>query len=105
MPNILVNRVPRDVKPFPLKEKDFDYNLDLKKLSLSVYADDDLKKREVIICIDLPDRRLPISRVSLYHSGSQFNFEQTFESAKLLASEICRRFNLFQEKGQQCFEL
>lgn len=105
MPKILVNRVPRDVRPVPLAEKDFDYKLDLKNLALSVYVDDDLKKREVILCIDLADRRLPVARVSLYHSGAMFNYEQTFESAKILASEICRRFNLFKERGQQCLEL
>ena len=112
MPNIIVfNSIPKPFKPFPLSESDFDFKFDLDTSRLSFHVLSHFSTHIVSLFIEdfcpLGHMRVvEIGKIELYHSAGHVNFEQTFESAKILANEIVKRFNQKEKQGGQlCFEL
>ncbi len=109
--NIIVfNSIPKPFKPFPLSEADFDFKFDLDTSSLSFHVLSHFSTNHVSLCLEdysLGFKRvIEIAKIELYHSFGHVNFEQTFESAKILANEIVKRFNQKEKQGGQlCFVL
>lgn len=105
MPNIIVfNSAPKPFKPFPLEKFDFNVDLETAQLSFKFFSQFSLNTVSLYLVND--GRELPIGKIELYHSAGHVNFEQTFESAKILANEIVKRFNQKEKQGGQlCFVL
>lgn len=102
MPKIVFNEFPKTRKPFQFEKYDCEIDLSELKLSCEIYHDNSC--RSANLGIDLNGVHVPIAQIELYHSGTLFNFEETFESSQILLKEIVNRFNSFIPKGQQCLE-
>lgn len=102
MPKIVFNNVPKARKPFPFEK--FDNEIDLSELKLSYRIYTDNSSCFASLGIDLKGVHVHIAYISLFHSGSLSNFEDTFESSEILLKEIVNRFNSFIPKGQQCLK-
>lgn len=102
MPKIFFNNAPKARQPFPFEK--FDNEIDLSELKLSYRTYEDDYSSFVSLGIDLKGSHVHIAYISLFHSGTLFNFEETCESSVILLKEIVNRFNSFIPKGQQCLK-